>query len=107
VHLHQVQPVRAEPAQALLDPGPDVAGAVGVRERWRGAGRRVTEQAPAFGRQEILAAPVAEIPADQFLAPAVIGRCVDQADPAVEYRVQQPPGLLVVYRRPVRRTALS
>jgi hypothetical protein len=41
VHLHEIEPVGVEPAQALLDPGPDVAGAVVVRERRPGAGWRL------------------------------------------------------------------
>ena len=42
---------------------------------------------------------MAEIPADEFLAPAVIDRRVDQVDPPVEHRIEEPAGLLVVNRR--------
>ena len=96
VHLQQVEAVRAEPAQALLDPGPDVAGAVVVRERRPGTGWRVARQATAFRGQEVLLAAVTEMPADELLAAAVIDRRVDQVDPAVEHGVQQAARLLIV-----------
>jgi hypothetical protein len=50
---------------------------------------------------------MAEMPADEFLAAAVVDRGVDQADPAVEHRAQQPAGLLVVNRRPWGRPRSS
>jgi hypothetical protein len=77
VHLHQVQVVGAQPAQALLDPGPDVAGAVVVRERRPGTGRRRPEQAAALGRQEELRAAVAQVATDELLAAAVVDRCIE------------------------------
>jgi len=74
VHLDQVKPVGAQPAQALADSGRHVGGAVAVRERRPGAGRRRAEQAAALGRQEVLIPAMAEVPADEFLATAVADR---------------------------------
>ena len=102
VHLDQVQPVGAEPAQALLDPGPDVAAAVVVRERRPGIGRRVAEQTSALGRQEVVLPAVAEIPADELLAAAVVDRGVDQVDTPIEHRVEQPARVLILDRRAAR-----
>src|ERR1017187_783484 len=99
MHLHQVEPVGAALAQALLDTRPDVPGAVVVRKRRRGAGRRITQQAAALGRQEVLVAAMAEILPDEFLAPAVVDRGVDQADAPVEDRAEKPARLLVLNPR--------
>ena len=81
VNLEQVEAVGTEAAQALLDPRPDVVGPEVVGERRGGAGRRVAEEAPAFGGQEVLVAPVPDVTADQLLAAAVVDRGVDQVDP--------------------------
>src|SRR5215471_11877329 len=99
VHLHQVETVGAEPAQALLDVRPHVFRAVVVRVRRRHV-RRQLQRAAALGRQEELIPPVTDESADELLAPAVVGRGVDQVDPAVEDRVQQPARVLVCYLRP-------
>jgi hypothetical protein len=77
VHLHQVQPVRPEPAQALLDSGPDVGTAIVVRERRPGTCWRVTEHASALGRQEELIPAMAHITADELLAAAIVNRGVE------------------------------
>src|SRR5262249_56382148 len=61
------------------------------------------QRAAAFGRKEKLSPPVTDGCADELLAPAVVGRGVDQVDPAVEDRVQQPARVLVCYRRPSRQ----
>jgi hypothetical protein len=110
VHLHQVQAVGAQPAQALLNVGPDVAGAVVVRVRRRGADRDL-QQAAALRSEEVLLAAAAEVAADKFLAPAVVRGSVDEVDAAVEHRVQQAarvlvidlgsPGLSAQFHRPV------
>ena len=105
VHLHQVQVVGAEPAQALLDPGTDVGGAVVVRERRPGPGWRGAEQAAALGSQEVLVAPVAQVTPDQFLAAAVVDGRVDQVDAAVQHLVEQPSRGVVHDRRAVRLAA--
>jgi hypothetical protein len=70
VDLDQVQPVGAESAQALLDPGADVRGPVVVRVRRRGVPRQF-QRAAALGGQEVLVSAVADMTADELLATAL------------------------------------
>ena len=93
VELHDIYRVGLQPAQALLQvaqhvfPGPEVA----VIRR------------PALRSQVELGAPVGDVPPDKLLAVAIVVRRIDQVDPRVEHRVQQPFGLLLGHGAPVGR----
>jgi hypothetical protein len=72
--------------------------------RRRGVRRRA-DRAAALRSQEVLVPAVADVPADEFLAAAVVDRGVDQVDPAIEHRAQEPAGLVVADRRASRLAA--
>src|ERR1035437_4918730 len=92
----EIQVVRTESPQRPLDNRADVAGAVVVRVR-RGRVPAHLDWAAALGGEEELIAPVPHVAPDELLASAVVGRGVDQADAAVQDRVEQASGVLVRY----------
>ena len=104
VHLQQIDAVRSQAAQALVDVGaqavrgPQVPGLQPVSVE--------VDVAAALGGEEELVAAVAYVSADTLLAGPVVRGGVDEVDAGVEGGVQHGAGLVVVVGR-VRQAAFA
>ena len=99
MELDQIEMVRLQRAEAVLDAVADVLGGVDVLAAERG-----TRDASALRGQHVLGAAVGDEPADQLLAATVVDRGVDEVDALVEERVEQSPRVLIVDPRPAWRS---